>query len=83
MHAAPTFTVYSRSYCHLCEEMIDQLRPLAAEIGFDFDVVDVDSEPSLEAQFGEWVPVLVVGDTQICHYHLDVDALRAYLAHTR
>jgi len=69
-------TLYSRSYCHLCEEMARALGPLAAEAP-----VDVDSDPALEARYGEKVPVLVDADgEEICHYFLDPEALRRRVA---
>ena len=80
---AATLTLYARSYCHLCDEMIGQLKPLQDELGFVIDVVDVDHHPALEARYGELVPVLAAGGTEICHYHLDADRLRAYLTENR
>ena len=35
--------------------------------------------PELEARWGEWVPVLLHGEHELCHYHLDEAAVRAYL----
>ena len=35
------FTLLSRSYCHLCDEMLEALRPVAA--GTPVDVIDVDA----------------------------------------
>ncbi|MEO7728490.1 MAG: glutaredoxin family protein, partial [Burkholderiales bacterium] len=54
----PVLTVYSRAYCHLCDDMIEALRTLQADHSFELNVVDVDSEPALEASYGELVPVL-------------------------
>jgi len=50
------------------------------EKGMDFEVIDVDLHPDLEARWGEWVPVLLHGERELCHYHLDEAAVRAYLA---
>ena len=77
--AKPRLTVYGRGYCHLCDELIDGLRDLQRDFGFDFDVIDVDSEPSLEEIYGEWVPVLKHGERELCHYRLDASAVTAYL----
>lgn len=74
------FTVLSREWCHLCHELVDALTPLAAELGWTVRVVDVDAHPELEARWDELVPVLLHGDTELCHYHLDVAAVRAYCA---
>ena len=76
-------TLYGRKYCHLCEEMMAALAPLRAEFGFDIEVVDVDAESSLEERFGEWVPVLMHAETELCHYHLDAPKVRDYLAKFR
>jgi glutaredoxin len=83
MSATRRLTVYSRSYCHLCDDMIVLLRPLEAQHGFEVDIVDVDTDPALEQRYGERVPVLMAGNEEICHYYLDCDKLRAYLAEKR
>lgn len=72
-------TVYGRTYCHLCEEMVDALREMQGKFEFDIEMIDVDQDPALEARFGELVPVLMHGDVRICHYHLDRDRLTAHL----
>ena len=79
----PHFTLYSRSYCHLCEDMLAALQAFMARQGLPYtvDVVDVDADPSLVARFDELVPVLY-GDPagpELCHYFLDETALRRHL----
>jgi glutaredoxin len=76
----PKFTLLSREYCHLCEDMISALRILQGRFSFDIQVVDVDNHPEVEAKWGDKVPVLLDGEIEICHYHLDVAALDARLA---
>ncbi len=73
-------TVYSRNYCHLCDEMIAGLRALQAGFHFEFDIVDVDSRPELERRYGDKVPLLARGDTEICHYRLEPAVISEYLA---
>ena len=64
--------LYGRTYCHLCEDMAAALRSRRVE----FEEIDVNSDPGLEARWGELVPVLVdVQGREICHYHLDEAAL--------
>jgi len=77
------FTLYSRSYCHLCEDMLAALRAFMARSGtpYTIDVVDVDADPQLTDKFDELVPVLY-GDPagpELCHYFLDEDALQRHL----
>jgi hypothetical protein len=81
--AALRLTLYSRNYCHLCDEMLVALAALRDEFGFVIDIVDVDSDAGLERRFGTLVPVLVHASTELCHYHLDAGKVRAYLAKIR
>jgi hypothetical protein len=37
----------------------------------------------MEKRFGEWVPVLMHGDRELCHYHLDSAAVTDYLRKIR
>jgi glutaredoxin len=78
-----TLTVYSRTYCHLCDEMITALRALQGRLHFQLQVVDVDGDAALERQHGEKVPVLAHGDRELCHFRLDPAAITAYLADFR
>lgn len=76
-------TLMSRGYCHLCHDMEAALAPLAEEFGAEVIVVDVDADPDLEAKYDELVPVLLHGDTELCHYFLDEAKTREYLAGIR
>ncbi len=77
------FTLYSRSWCHLCDDMLAALLKLQGEERrFDVTVVDVDADEALVARFDELVPVLFgrPGQPELCHYFLDEAAVRAYVA---
>lgn len=78
--SAREFTVLGRQWCHLCDDMIAALRPLADEFGWSVRVLDVDADPALEAKWDELVPVLLADDRELCHYHLDEAAVRAHVA---
>ncbi|NML59781.1 glutaredoxin family protein [Massilia sp. RP-1-19] len=76
------FTLYSRSYCHLCDDMLDALNAMQdGATRFDVEVVDVDADEALVARFDELVPVLYgdLAKPELCHYFLDPDAVRAYI----
>jgi hypothetical protein len=84
------FTLYSRSWCHLCEDMLAALQAFMAHEGLPFsvDVIDIDASPdtSLVARFDELVPVLFGDDLngpELCHYFLDEGALRRHLKLTQ
>ena len=84
-------TLLVRAYCHLCEEMLAALQPLAAAHGAAIDVLDVDApaHAALEEKWGERVPVLFAGDPDggevLGELRLDAKrvaaALRARVAH--
>lgn len=72
-------TLISRGYCHLCHDMEVALAQLLADSGVTFRVLDVDANPVLEAKYDELVPVLLHGETELCHYFLDEDKVRGWL----
>lgn len=72
-------TLMFREYCGLCHQMRDALQPYQQQYGFELNIVEIDNFPELENQYNELVPVLLHGDTEICHYHLDETALLAVL----
>jgi thiol-disulfide isomerase/thioredoxin len=80
---APILTLYSRQWCHLCRDMEQALLQLQRDVRFDMEVFDIDADPQLEAQFNERVPVLEGDGKELCHYVLDVAAVRAYLSDFR
>jgi hypothetical protein len=73
-------TVYGRSYCHLCDEMIAGLRTLQARFAFSLAIVDVDEDDALEARYGEDTPVLAHGEHELCRHRLDARRVTEYLA---
>ena len=79
MNPAPLLTVYERAGCHLCDDMLAALAEWQAELGFEVERVDVDDVPEIAARYGPKVPVLVHDSTEVCHYFLDLDALRRAL----
>jgi thiol-disulfide isomerase/thioredoxin len=78
--APVSLTVYSRSWCHLCDDMIAGLQSLQARFHFSVAVVDVDSDERLEALYGEDVPILVHGARELCRHRLDPALVTDYLA---
>jgi thiol-disulfide isomerase/thioredoxin len=79
----PLLTVYGRTYCHLCDDMIAALHALQSSFQFDLRIVDVDTDAALEARFGEKVPVLMHGERELCHYFLNEPTVTALLSNLR
>ena len=72
-------TLMSRHYCHLCHDMEVALAPVLADFSAVLQVLDVDADPALEAKYDELVPVLLHGETELCHYFLEEEKVRQYL----
>ena len=64
--------------------MLEALQALSGEYPFTVEVIDVDADEALVAQFDELVPVLFGcrGDAesvQLCNYFLDEPKVRGFL----
>ena len=78
--AERSLTLVVRHGCHLCDDMRDALAAFRAELGFSWHEVDVDTDPELLARYHVAVPVLLLGEVEICRHFLDLVALRRALA---
>ncbi|MDQ6893674.1 MAG: glutaredoxin family protein [Acidobacteriota bacterium] len=52
--------LFSRPGCHLCEAMRRQVDGILRGSPHEWEIVDIDSDPALAAEFGEAIPVLFV-----------------------
>ena len=63
--------------------MIAGLKAMQAAVAFEFETIDVDRNPALGARYGELVPVLVGGGTELCRFRLNVAKVNEYLGKFR
>ncbi len=75
----PELILYWRDYCSLCQQMLAELQPYVVAKQVSLKLIDIDDSDALEARFGVLIPVLMAGEREICHYHLNQRALDAYL----
>ena len=54
-------TLYSKPDCHLCVDTVRELERLRARYPHDLEIVDITSTSELQQQYGERIPVLVLG----------------------
>ena len=66
-------TVYSRTGCHLCEMAIEQIQSVKSDLNFNLDIKLIDSNPDLENQYGEQVPVILIDDQPHDYWRVDLD----------
>ncbi|MFV0425586.1 MAG: glutaredoxin family protein [Beutenbergiaceae bacterium] len=68
-----------RDGCHLCDQARTVVRDECARAGASWSEIDVDSDPDLQRQYGELVPVVLVDGQQIGYWRIPAADLRAAL----
>lgn len=53
--------LYTRNDCPLCDETLAHLESLKGEFEMEIKITNIDSSPALQKQFGEKVPVVMIG----------------------
>jgi glutaredoxin len=76
----PRLQLLTRVGCHLCETAAETLERIGAEAGLTPQLVDVDADPELQAEYGDWVPVVLLDGREHCYFTVDVVRLRRDLA---
>jgi glutaredoxin len=73
---SPRLTLLTRDGCHLCQTAAETLTRIGAEAGLVPDVVDVDANPELQAEYGDRVPVVLLDGLEHSYFTVDVERLR-------
>lgn len=76
-------TLLSRSGCHLCEETLLQIQPLAVRFGVRLRVIDIDSDRVLRERYNLHVPVLFLGHREVGRHRIDSRRVQKELSQTR
>jgi hypothetical protein len=66
--------VFSRPGCHLCEIMLEELLPLVRD-QYPVVVRNIDENAEWKREFRLRIPVLHFNGKEVCHFHLDKEAL--------
>jgi glutaredoxin len=69
-------TLLTRAGCHLCETAAETLVRIGAEAELVPETVDVDTDPGLQAEFGDRVPVVLLDGREHSYFTVDVVRLR-------
>lgn len=72
--------LYTRAGCTLCDHLLLAAEPIARQHGLAIRRIDVDDDPELQRRYRLDVPVLALGDREICRHRFDADALEKALA---
>jgi uncharacterized membrane protein len=58
-------TVFSRADCHLCDDVLEDLRSLEEEYPHEVIVLDIDGDKKLQQKYREIIPVVIIGPYQL------------------
>ena len=72
-------TLYSKPGCHLCDDARDALSRVQKRHPFDLEVVNIQEDPRLLADYGEQIPVVLLNGTFLFEYEVDEARLRQLL----
>ena len=77
-------TIYSRENCHLCEEAKTTIESVAETVDrpVTIEVIDVDTDEQLRAEYGERVPYVFVDGWPAFKYRVDEAELRRQFEQT-
>ena len=62
--------------------MREALAPLAASFGWAIEEIDIDADAVLAKRWGDSVPVLLVGEHELCRHRIDAALVTAFLVDT-
>ncbi|MEI2821166.1 MAG: glutaredoxin family protein [Marmoricola sp.] len=68
--------VYSREGCHLCHDVLDVVRRVC---GDEFRLIDITTDPELEARYRTRIPVTAVDGVELSDWFLSEEQLRVAL----
>ena len=75
-----TVRVLTRVACPMCAQAEADVARICAELSVPWDVVDVDTDPELRAEYGDRVPVVLVDDREHGFWRVEEQRLRSALA---
>jgi glutaredoxin len=69
-------TLYTRPGCHLCDVAVEALE----DIGEPFEEVDITTDPALEYEYGERIPVIMLDGKEHGYWRVEKERLMRDLA---
>jgi glutaredoxin len=72
----PRLTLITRPGCHLCDVAKEAMDRITAQTGEAWIEVDVESDVTLEAEYGDRVPVVLLDGREHGYWRVEEDRLR-------
>ena len=75
----PVVTIYGRTGCHLCEDAVNQISPLANSLNFIIEERLIDGDKELEDLYGQLIPVIHIDGKYFSHFRIDLEDFKSSL----
>jgi glutaredoxin len=72
-------TIYGRSGCHLCENVLNSLVPEKAQLKIEIQEILIDNNKELEDLYGQLIPVIHVDGKYYSHFRIDIEEFKSFL----
>jgi glutaredoxin len=76
----PLVTFYTRAGCCLCDDAKQTVAAARRHADFDYQEVDIDSDPALRRLYNDEVPVIAINGVRAFKYKVNMDELLRKLA---
>jgi glutaredoxin len=67
--------IYSRPGCHLCDEAKEVIERVRRRYPFAMRSINIETDPALEREYGEQIPVVFINGTQAFKFRVDEQEL--------
>ena len=71
----PEVTLFGKPGCHLCDEARDLVRRVCDGRAVELREIDITLDPTLNREYGERIPVLVLNGEELFEYFVDEGVL--------
>ena len=72
-------TVYGRSGCHLCQNVVNLLAPEKDQLNIQINEILIDNNKELEDLYGQLIPVIHVDGKYFSHFRIDLEEFKSFL----
>ena len=76
----PRVTLYTRTGCCLCDEAKHVISEARAHADFEYEELDIDSDPDLRRLYNDEVPVIAINRVKAFKYRVNMNDFLKKLA---
>ena len=73
-------TLITRVDCHLCQDAENIVARLSTELGFGYELLDVDADRARRDEYSDRVPVVLIDGKEHGYWRVEEPRFRAALA---